>query len=151
LKNEIARLSAICGNEILDSRQHYLKMTFPETYRRLISFGIGRDFTMGYAQHVGFRASLCTPFPFFDVLADEETDLWIYPFAYMDGTLRQYMSLSPNEAIEYINRLTTRVKSVEGYFSCLWHNSSLNDLGEWKGWRKVFEATLNAVEEPRTN
>lgn len=147
LEKEIARLAAICDNDIRDSRQHYLKMTMPETYQRLIKAGIRRDYTMGYAQHVGFRASLCTPFPFFDLLADRETDLWIYPFAYMDGTLRQYMSLSTDEAIDYVHRLTKSVKAVDGYFSCLWHNSSLSDRAEWKGWRKVFEATLEAVED----
>lgn len=145
LEKEISRLADICGTDIRDSRQHYLKMTLPETYRRLIKSGIRRDYTMGYAQHVGFRASLCTPFPFFDLLADRETDLWIYPFAYMDGTLRQYMSLSPDEAVGYVHRLAESVKAVDGYFSCLWHNSSLSNRGEWKGWRKVFESTLKEV------
>jgi hypothetical protein len=22
---------------------------------------------------------------------------------------------------------------------CMWHNETVNDLGEWKGYRKVFE------------
>jgi hypothetical protein len=31
------------------------------------------------------------------------------------------------------------VKKVGGTFSAIWHNETVNDEGEWKGYRKVFE------------
>jgi len=31
------------------------------------------------------------------------------------------------------------VKKVGGTFVSIWHNETVNDLGEWKGYRDVFE------------
>lgn len=44
------------------SRQHFLKLRFPETYRRLLEVGIQEDWSMGYADDIGFRAGIATPF-----------------------------------------------------------------------------------------
>lgn len=147
LKKEIKRLADISEKPVHDSRQHYLKMTLPETYRRLIEVGIRRDFTMGYAQQVGFRASLCTPFPFFDLKKNEITELWLYPFAYMDGTLNHYLKLQPHEAKERVSEMVDAVRQVDGMFMCLWHNSSLSNREEWEGWLDVFEHTLSLCHD----
>lgn len=147
LSREIERLADITGGDVQHSRQHYLKMTLPETYRRLMASGIRHDYTMGYAQRAGFRASLATPFPFFDLAQNVQTELWIHPFAYMDGTLRQYMQLEVPEARKKAEALIGAVRNVNGVFSCLWHNSSLTDRGEWTGWRSVFEHTLACCSE----
>ena len=56
----------------------------------------------------------------------------------MDVTLRQYMGLSPEEAGAEIENLMQEVKNVGGVFSAIWHNETLNDLDDWKGYRDVF-------------
>lgn len=147
LKKEINRLKSITGEKVETSRQHYLKMTLPETYRRLIDAGIERDFTLGYAQNIGFRASLSVPFYFFDLKANRVTGLLLFPLACMDGTLRQYMNLSPDAAISEVKRLIDQVKKYGGVFITLWHNSSLCESGEWKGWRNVFETSLRMTSD----
>jgi signal transduction histidine kinase len=99
---------------------------------------------MGYADYAGFRASICTPFPFYDLDQDLPTNLVIHPFAVMDGTLKDYMKLSPEKATETINELISEVKRVGGTFMPLWHNQSLNNEDEWKGWLDVY---INMVKE----
>jgi hypothetical protein len=141
---ETARLSKILKREVEHSRQHFLKLTLPETYRNLINNDIIHDYTMGYAEIAGFRASLCTPFPFFDLDQDSQTNLIIHPFAVMDGTLHDYMKLTPPKAIETIYELIHEVKKVGGTFMPLWHNPALNEEGDWKGWLQVY---LKMVEE----
>jgi hypothetical protein len=141
---ETARLSKILKLEIERSRQHFLKLSLPETYRNLINNDISYDYTMGYAEVPGFRASICTPFPFFDLDQDQATNLLIFPFAVMDGTLNDYMKLTPAQAIKTINELINEVKKVGGTFIPLWHNSTLNDLDNWKGWLDVY---IKMVEE----
>mgnify|MGYP000954045508 CR=1 FL=1 len=32
-----------------------------------------------------------------------------------------------------------KVKSTGGIFTSIWHNESLSEYGEWKGWLEVFE------------
>lgn len=127
LENEIGKLKKITKKEVTQSRQHYLKSTFPETYRNLIELGIKEDYSLGYASHVGFRASICTPFKFYDLLKEEETDLMILPFAFMDGTFTEYLDLSATQSLEIIKELAENIKEVGGQLISIWHNSAIAD------------------------
>lgn len=139
LKKEVMRLSKVMHKEITNSRQHFLKLTLPETYRNLIDLDITDDYTMGYASLVGFRASICTPFNFYDLDNELETNLKVHPFAIMEGTLKYYMNIPPEDAMYHIKPLIDEVKNVNGTFISLWHNDSLNDQKIWKGWKSIYE------------
>ncbi len=143
LPEEISRLADILGKPVTQSRQHFLKLRFPETYRRLIHCGITDDFSMGYSDQIGFRAGTSSPFRFFDLEANQTTNLTIHPFQVMDVTLKNKLLLSPDEAIDEITTLINAVKAIGGTFTALWHNESLGDTGEWKNWQSVFEQTCN--------
>ena len=136
---EMERLEKITGEKPEKSRQHFLRLKFPRTYRRLLKNGIQQDYTMGYSTQTGFRAGICTPFYFYDVKKEATTNLKVYPFQVMDVTLRDYLGLSPDEAIKKIETLMKEVKNVGGIFISIWHNETVNDNGHWKGYREVFE------------
>lgn len=133
-------LKKILNKEITSSRQHYLKISFPETYRILLRNGITDDYSMGYSSRPGFRASLCTPYPFFDLLENKTTSLMIHPFQVMDVTLRDYRNFNANEAIQKIRKLIEETAAAGGTFVSLWHNESLGDAGRWQGWREVYRS-----------
>jgi len=142
LKKEIEFLSRIMGRRITFSRQHYLMLKFPDTYRRLIKHDITEDFSMGYSSQTGFRAGIARPFKFYDLLLDKETNLTVVPFQIMDRTMLSYMRIDPEEAkaeIDYYNEI---IRNVGGELVILWHNDSLSDYGEWKGWGTVFSHSL---------
>ncbi len=139
VKIEKERLEEIAGTEITKSRQHYLMLQFPKTYNRLIKAGIKEDYTLGYSAETGFRAGICTPFYYYDLKHETTTNLLIVPFQVMDGTLRHYMQLKPNEAFEEIKQIMREVKNVGGTFVSVWHNETVNNLGQWEGFREVFE------------
>jgi len=138
LKKEKKRLEEITNTPITRSRQHYLRLALPETYQHLISLEINEDYTMGYAQHCGFRASTCTPFYFYDLDYEIQTPLKVFPFAVMDGTLRDYLDLSNKRAYEVIIKLANEVKKVDGTFITLFHNETLSNRGRWRRWKKVY-------------
>jgi hypothetical protein len=94
---------------------------------------------MGYAELPGFRASIASPFFFYDLDLEIETSLKIHPFAIMDGTLKDYLKIDPEKASEIIDPLIEKVKSVNGTFISIWHNESFAENERWKGWRKVYE------------
>ena len=94
---------------------------------------------MGYADQIGFRAGICTPYKFYDIKTEQETQLTIYPFAVMDGTLNRYMKLNPQDALRMVKPVIQEIKNVNGDFILLWHNESLSERQEWKGWKDVYE------------
>lgn len=136
---EIKRLSDILHRRIVRSRFHFLRLQFPHSYRSLIKAGIKHDYTMGYADTPGYRAGTATPYPFYDLSRDEETQLLIHPFVLMDTTLQKYMALPPAEAINVIKRQIDEARAVGGVFNSIWHNQNLCDLYGWAGWREVYE------------
>jgi hypothetical protein len=139
LKKEVERLAKVLHREVTESRQHFLKLTLPETYRNLIDLDITDDYTMGFASQVGFRASICTPFNFYDLDMELETKLKIHPFAVMEGSLKYYMKVNPEDAMQKIKPLIDAAKAVNGEFISLWHNDTLSNEKLWVGWQSVYE------------
>ncbi|MFH1120025.1 MAG: polysaccharide deacetylase family protein [Bacteroidota bacterium] len=145
LSKEIARLSQVLKSEVTASRQHFLKLSLPESYRNLINLDITDDFTMGFAGQPGFRAGICTPFKWYDLEAETPTELNIHPFAIMDGTLRDYLNMEADDAILQIQILIDQVKAVDGTFISLWHNESFSNEKRWVGWVNVYERMLDYI------
>lgn len=142
LKKEIETLQIITGENVKHSRQHFLRLDIPQTYRKLVNKGIEHDFTMGFADIPGFRAGTSIPYPFYDLEKEQLLGITVHPFAYMDGTLNEYMHLTPEEAIRIVSNLKSVVQKYSGVFSFIWHNETINDEGKWEGWQSVFEANF---------
>jgi hypothetical protein len=143
LQTELSNLKAITGSDIASSRFHYLRITVPDSYRNLVKAGIEEDYSLCFHDEPGFRAGIARPFMFYDLLEEKETSLRIIPFQVMDVTLFQYKNLSPAMSKELIIKLINETRRVGGVFISLWHNTSLLETDEWRGWREVFESMLN--------
>ncbi|WBX73075.1 polysaccharide deacetylase family protein [Tenacibaculum pacificus] len=142
LKKEKERLENIINMPIKRSRQHFLRLSLPETYQNLIDLEIAEDYSMGYTSHSGFRASTCTPFYFYDLAFEIQTPLKVFPFALIDTTLNDYMKLTPKQSLGKIRDLKNEVKAVNGVFITIFHNESLSNYQRWRGWRRLYSATL---------
>ncbi len=142
MKKEKRRLEEIVNFPIKKSRQHYLRMDLPETYQKLVDIEVGEDYTMGFASYFGFRAGTCTPFHFYDIDFEIQTPLKVFPYAVMDGTLKDYLKYSPKKSLDTILKLANEVKKVNGVFITLFHNESISGTGEWRGWNRVYENLL---------
>jgi hypothetical protein len=142
ISTEIRQLESILNRPVEYSRQHYLMLSMPKTYRTLMQNGVLNDFSMGYASLPGFRAGTCTPFYFYDIDNESVSGLKVFPLAIMDGTLKDYMRLNPQQAIQIITELMEKVRAVDGTFISLWHNDSFSDGGRWQGWLQVYKDML---------
>jgi hypothetical protein len=139
LKYEILRLGHISGKRILASRQHFIRFTLPDTYRRLIDLGIESDFSMGYGTINGFRASIASPFPWYDLQKEEQTKLLLFPFCFMEANSFFEQKFSPAQAFEELKHYHDVVKTVQGILVTIWHNTFLGTSTLFKGWREVYE------------
>ncbi len=152
LKTEISRLAGIMKENVYFSRQHYLRISFPDTCQKLLKHNILYDFSLGFAEQPGFRAGICSPFPFYDLASEKETPLILVPLTVMDGSLRDYMGLSPAAATRLSLNLMKEAEEVGGCFVTLWHNDSLSEQGSWRGWRKAYKIIYNeAVTRHKRN
>jgi hypothetical protein len=143
VKKEKLRLENIINTPVTFSRQHYLRLSIPESYQNLIDLDIQEDYTMGYAKSVGFRASTCTPFYFYDLDFEIQTPLKIFSFAFMDVTLKDFLELSNKESLAKILELKNEVLSVNGTFISLFHNESFSENEKWNGWTTIYKKMLS--------
>lgn len=142
LKKEKLRLENIINRPITCSRQHYLRLSLPETYQNLIDLDLKEDYTMGFEKSAGFRASTCTPFYFYDIDFESQTPLKIFPYAVMDITLKEHMELSNAESLAKILELKNEVQKVNGTFISVFHNDTLCENEYWNGWTNIYRATV---------
>ena len=145
LQIEKERLELIAETQIVSSRQHFLKLTLPQTYENLLRLGIKNDYTLGYAELPGFRAGVCLPFTFFNLKKNKPEELKIFPLTAMDATFRYYLKLTPKQAISEYQKLIDEVKKINGTFICLWHNDAFSNTENWKNWQQVYLAILNML------
>jgi hypothetical protein len=153
LRDEISAFERITNARPIRSRQHFLKLNLPGSYRNLIQCGIHEDWSMGYADKPGFRAGTSYPFHWYDIEMELETSLMIFPTIIMDVTLRHYLGLSAEQAREKIHILWESMSPTGGFFITLWHNNSLSGYDpEWKNWDKIHslgdEFGLNDSDQP---
>ena len=142
ITEEKERLEEILGHKMEKSRFHFLRFDMPKSYQLMIELGFRKDYSMGYADHSGFRAGTSFPFYFFDLDSNEQKDYLIFPFAYLDNAYKDYMKVDPETALNDVEQLMNRVKDVGGVFMCIWHNHSISNKGEWKGWLTVLQNTV---------
>lgn len=145
LQSEIDGLSEVLHRPLTKSRQHFLRMNLPRSYQKLIELDISDDYTMGFASQAGFRAGIADTFRFFDLENDMATNLWVHPFALMDGTMRDYLNLDVEASLNLAKQLVDEVKSVGGTFIYLTHNETLGGEKRWVGWPEMYRKLLEYI------
>jgi hypothetical protein len=139
LREEMEWLEVMSDKKIIHSRQHYLRFTLPQTFRKLIKAGIEKDFSMGYGTINGFRASACSSFAWYDLEEEKATPLLLYPFCFMDANSLFEQQLKPGQAYNELMLYYDQVKRLNGIFISVWHNFILGTDKQYAGWRQMFE------------
>ncbi|MFK8162776.1 MAG: polysaccharide deacetylase family protein [Lewinella sp.] len=142
---ETKRLADITGKAVRHSRQHFLRFRLPETYRQLNLAGITHEYSMGYADAVGWRAGTNFAYFWYDLEREQSTSLLIHPFAAMDVTLKNYLHLGPEEAKKSIVQLAEGLREFGGPFLLLWHNTSFSEIYGWEGWQEMYSGLVEEL------
>lgn len=150
---EKAALEQIAERPITISRQHYIRLCFPDTYLMLLGHGITDDYSMGYSTRLGFRAGTGCSFLWYALPIDPElsaheegvTALRVHPFAFMDTTAHYDLELTVEEAFLRLRTITDSLQRCGSTLITIMHNFSLGIDPAWKGWRGQYERFLNDV------
>ena len=145
LRDEIKILESATGKKITSSRQHYIRFTLPHTFRRLIASGITDDYSMGYGSINGFRASVASSFYWYDLKKEQQTNLLLHPFCFMEANSFFEQKYVPQRAYEEMMHYYNAVKTVNGTLITIWHNSFLGSHKLFAGWRDVYEEFIEVV------
>ncbi len=142
VEKEKKMLEHIAGRSVQASRQHYIKLRIPETYRLLLKNKIAEDYSMGYGSHLGFRAGTGNSFSWYDLEQEIITPLRVHPFCFMDTTAHFEAKLAALEAFEKLNAMSKILEKTGSTLITIFHNFSLGTSNEWKGWRQAYENFL---------
>jgi hypothetical protein len=141
ITDEKQYLEQLIGIPIQHSRQHYIMMAMPTTYRRLEAAGILHEYSMGYGSINGFRASFSRPFQWFDLERNRTSNLIIHPFCWMDANCIFEEKTNPQTAIEQLGKFELSLRQTGGVMSAIFHNHFL--VAPFEKWTEVFLHFLN--------
>ena len=147
LIEEKNKLETISGLKISISRQHYIKLTLPETYQSLIRIGIANDYSMGYGSINGFRASTASPFYWYDLKAEKITSLRIHPFCFMDANCFYEQKLSVEESFTELMNFYQFCKKVNVPLITIFHNNFLGTGKMFKGWKDLYVKFISQLQQ----
>lgn len=146
LKGEKQRLELATGMKMTQTRYHYLRTCSPDDMQVLADIGITDDYTMAFADQVGFRLGTTRPVKWINPKTKQLTSLTLHPMTLMECTLmeQRYMALNYNHAMHTAKKLIDQVCKHRGELVLLFHNTSFINAVD-KGYGKLYVNLLRYI------
>ena len=138
-----SRFISLYGEAPLGARNHYLKLSVPETWECQAGAGLLYDSTFGMPDKLGAPNGYC--FPFRVPLSQNQLQhkgLIELPMSVMDQTLFRYMNLDGEGAFSAASEELSKIIEVGGLAVLLWHNNFFNEP-EYHEWEETYERLLD--------
>ncbi len=150
-RKELAKLEKYIVKQRVDTNL-YDKFAFslPVGYETLLKIGITDDYSMAYHDAIGFRASTCTPFRFYDIKHESKTRLMVHNLALSDVALKS-MGVHHNVIEAAAVPIINRIKVVNGQFCCAVTNCAFSNSGKWHGWFDALEQVYKYASKLENN
>lgn len=133
LKEEKNRIEAIVNRPLQMALFSNHQFTIPQSYRNLLEHEVMQDYSMGYPDEIGFRASTCSSFLFYDLDYEMQTPLLIKPISLpLEAVINTTDKTINFVAIDLIKQ---RVKEVGGALAISCTNTTLSE-SHWKSLLK---------------
>lgn len=143
LMDECSRIDmSVSGN-----RFHFLLFNHDTTPGILEAAGIKYDSSLGFAENIGFRNSICSPFYLYDNKNDRPTEVLEIPLAVMDTTLdrKGYLGTGPG-SFQTARLIIDEVKKYNGVFTLLLHNNYFSPY-KHKGYREFYTEIIDYLNK----
>lgn len=144
--DEIKRLKQYCLNSTTKSRHHFLRWIEPEHISQMEVAGITEDFSLGYADSIGFRVGTCKPYYFINPITKQISNIIIHPMQIMECSLDRpnYMGLKYEDALEYCKKVIEYTYRFNGELVLLFHNPIWS---EDNYYGKLYDTLLEYVSK----
>lgn len=139
---ELASLKRHIDIDIKEGRQHFLRVTVPETIRLWNNASFNVDSSLGYADKEGFRCGTGDEFLYFDFLERKELRIVERPLIIMDGTINGYQNLSTEQIETLFSRYVHLGVKYRMPITILFHNSSFSG-DRWNGWFDIYNKLIS--------
>jgi hypothetical protein len=106
-----------------------------ETYRNVLVLEEAEDFSLGYHDQFGYRASTAVPFNFYDLSNEIETSLILYSLVASEEVLR---TMSAFDAFAKLKQLKDQIPTSTGVHVFSVTNSILCDHNKNSAWREAY-------------
>ena len=144
LLSQRKKLFSITRSQVTMNSYNDTKFALPQAYRNLIKASIKEDYSMAYIDSIGFRASTCTPFKYYDLEKEDYYKLLIHPIAVMDNVfLGQHAKR--DELYKMMLQMAQMVSSVGGEMVSVFHNDVLSENGKWRHYVPAYESAVRAI------
>jgi hypothetical protein len=135
-KEEIEKLPF----QAISNRNHFLKFNLPDLIESIENSNIQVDYSLGYAEVIGYRNGYSLPFVPFNLALNRKCTFVEVPLTIMDGTLSAYKKLTYHEAKKLASSFM-QSHSENSVISILWHNSHYTDY-KYEGYPRLYEDLL---------
>ena len=122
LSQERQQLKRLIIKKIDSVRFHYGLLTTSLGYYNLLEQEIHEDYSMGYIDEVGYRASTAVPFYFYDLNNDLQTSLKIHPVVADEAGLRIF---SNKKAFKKLEKLYENLPTRSAFHGVSFSNAIL--------------------------
>jgi hypothetical protein len=124
--------------QVAGGRQHYLRWS-TRTPAAWHAAGLRYDSTLSYAERAGFRCGTCHEYPMYDLAERKPLSLWQRPLICMESSVIVYAGHGhTDKALDCMRQLKQAARKVNGSFTLLWHNSSLEAAAARDMYREII-------------
>jgi len=129
-------------------RTHYLHFDYQKSFSILEQAGINYDSTLGYWEHIGFRAGTSFPFFPFNIAENRPFRVLEIPLIVMDTTLHSHkaMNLYGWTARRKLLSMINRAALYQSHLSLLWHNTTFDRI-DFPYWAHLYWKTIKTAKQ----
>ena len=135
LNHECDQLKRLIIKKIDSVRFNYGLLSAFSGYYNLLEQEIHQDYSMGYTEEVGYRASTAVPFYFYDLNNDLQTSLKIHPIVADEAGLRMFTN---KKAFKKLEKLYENLPTRSAFHGVSFSNAIVNDKETKNSWADQF-------------
>lgn len=123
INKESQRFESLTNRRLTSTMTAFSKISMPGHYKNVVDIEKMEDYSMGYTNAPGYRASTSHSFYFYDLDYEVQTPLKVVPYALHYGSIEHYM-LNGQQAI--VDQLLKYAHLTAGNFIVMFDNAQLD-------------------------